>query len=145
MRIEAPSSPLREAVLRSRQRCLVAARLEGSHAERRAPRESDIDLGMLFGPAVLVDRRARFEAGLALHAELAPAARGAAPDLVVLNDAPPGLAVAVVMRGVAVLVQDPEREHAFRRAVPLRAADLLPFLRRTQAIKREAIARCVRP
>jgi hypothetical protein len=62
-------------------------------------------------------------------------------DVVVLNDAPPGLASRIVTAGRAVYCRDPAIEHAFRRDVQLRAADLLPFIRRTRRVKLEAIGR----
>jgi hypothetical protein len=54
-------------------------------------------------------------------------------DLVVLNDAPPGLGRQVV-RGRRLLCFDAEADHAFVRDVQLRAADLEPFLRRTRRL-----------
>ena len=47
----------------------------------------------------------------------------------------------IVTRGELLTCRDPEREHAFRRDVQLRAADLAPFLRRMRQIKLEALAR----
>jgi hypothetical protein len=132
---------LRDAVSALVEPELVAAWLFGSHAEHRAHRESDVDLGVLFRFAPQTDAASRFEAALRIHAELAPAIGRTSLDLVVLNDAPPGLAAAIVTRGVPLVVHDPEREHEFRRTVQLRAADLQPFLRRTRALKREALAR----
>jgi hypothetical protein len=54
-------------------------------------------------------------------------------DLVVLNDAPPLLARRIVLEGLRVHCADGEAEHAFRRDVQLRAADLAPFLQRARA------------
>lgn len=132
---------LRDAVSALVEPEIVAIWLFGSHAERRAHRESDVDLGVLFRYGRGADAASRFEAALRLHAELAPAIGGASLDLVVLNDAPPGLASAIVTRGVPLVIHDHESEHAFRRTVQLRAADLAPFLRRTRALKREVLAR----
>jgi predicted nucleotidyltransferase len=120
---------------------VVASYVYGSHAAGRPHRESDLDLGILFRLADFPNRAERFEAGLKLHAALQPALGAVPLDLVVLNDAPPGLAAAVVTGGDCVYCPDPEAEHAFRRDSQLRAADLLPFLRRTAALKREAIRR----
>ena len=120
---------------------VVAAWLFGSHVEGRAHRESDVDVG------VLLDRRAhptatdRFEAALALHADLSTALALPRLDLVVLNDVPPGLAAHVVTAGVRVGCGDAEGEHAFRRDAQRRAADLRPWLARMRRLKLEAIAR----
>lgn len=119
---------------------VVSAYIFGSAAEARAHRESDVDVGILFDFALTSDRE-RFEEGLRLRALLG-AATGRAPlDLVVLNDAPPTLAARIITTGRQLYCRDPEADHAFRRNAQLRAADLVPFLRRTSAIKREALGR----
>lgn len=120
---------------------VVAAYVYGSHAAGRPHRESDLDLGILLRPTDFPSRRERFEARLKLYAALQPVLGTSPLDLVVLNDVPPSLAAAVVTGGVRVHCIDPETEHAFRRDIQLRAVDLLPFLRRTAALKREAIRR----
>lgn len=120
---------------------VVAAYVYGSHAADRPHRESDLDLGVLLRPADFPGRPERFEARLKLYAALQPVLGAAPLDLVVLNDVPPGLAAAVVTGGECIYCPDAEAEHAFRRDSQLRAADLLPFLRRTAALKREAIRR----
>jgi predicted nucleotidyltransferase len=120
---------------------LVAVYLFGSHAEGRAHRESDLDLGVLLRHADYPTARERFEGGLRLHALLSPAGDGRPLDLVVLNDAPPGLAAAVMTKGSCLVCRDPELDHAFRRDSQLRAADLKPFLLRAAGLKREAIGR----
>ena len=51
------------------------------------------------------------------------------------------LARHIVTTGRRVFCGDPERDHAFVRDVQLRAADLEPFLRRTRALKLDAMAR----
>lgn len=120
---------------------VVAAYLHGSHAVGRSHRESDLDLGVVLGYTEYPTSRDRFEAGLRLHNALQPALGGVPLDLVVLNDAPPGLAATVVTRGQCVYCADAEADHAFRRDSQLRAADLAPFLRRAATLKREAIRR----
>lgn len=120
---------------------VVAAYLYGSHAAGRPHRESDVDLGVVLSYAEYPTSRDRFEAGLQLRGTL-QAVIGVAPlDLVVLNDAPPGLAAAVLTGGQRIYCSDLEVDHAFRRDSQLRAADLAPFLRRTAALKRESIRR----
>ena len=118
---------------------VAAAYLFGSHAENRAHRESDIDVGVVFPAGV--NRDQRFERALRLSAWLQAELHTSRVDLVVLDDAPPGLAARVTTTGIRVLVANGEREHAFRRDAQLRAADVEPFLRRTRAIKRDALGR----
>ena len=120
---------------------LAVAWLFGSHADARAHRESDVDLGVVFRHAALPSSRARFEAALQLSTALSESAGGPRIDLVVLNDAPPGLAARVATEGRLLYVADTAVEHAFRRDSQLQAADLLPFLRRTRQIKLEALRR----
>jgi len=62
-------------------------------------------------------------------------------DVVVLNDAPPGLGRRVVSQGRRLVCFDPEADHAFVRDVQLRAADLEPFLQRARRVKLEALSR----
>lgn len=120
---------------------VVSAYLFGSHAEGRAHRQSDVDVGVLLERRQLPGARDRFEAGLRLSALLQSALRTRHVDLVVLNDAPPGLGRRIVSHGRRLLCSDPAADHAFVRDVQLRAADLEPFLRRTRRLKLEALAR----
>jgi predicted nucleotidyltransferase len=94
---------------------LVSAYLFGSHAEGRAHRESDVDV------AVLAELRRNLV------------------DVVVLNDAPPGLGRRIVTAGIRVFCRDRATDHAFVRNVQLRAADLEPFLRRARRVKLTAL------
>jgi predicted nucleotidyltransferase len=68
---------------------LVSAYLFGSHAEGRAHRESDVDVGILLAWDVHSTAAARFDERLRLTARLAAAHRTDRIDVVVLNDAPP--------------------------------------------------------
>jgi predicted nucleotidyltransferase len=120
---------------------LVAAFLFGSHAEGRTHRESDVDVGVLLERAVFPSARARFERGLELASRLQAALGTRQVDLVVLNEAPPGLGRHVVTSGRCLVDRQPELTHAYVRDVQLRAADLEPFLRWTRAIKVAALAR----
>lgn len=117
---------------------LAAAWLFGSHAEGRAHRESDVDIGVLFDRSV--DAGARFDAKVLLAGVLPGVAR-APVDVVIVNDAPPQFARRIVIDGRRILVRDPEVEHAFRRDVQLRAADIEPFLRWTRKLKLEWVRR----
>ena len=120
---------------------VVSAYLFGSHAEGRAHRESDIDVGVLLDRHALPGVRDRFEAALRVSARLQSALGTRHVDLVVLNDAPPGLGRAVATRGRRLVCSDEEADHAFVRDALLRAADVEPFLRRARRLKLEALAR----
>jgi predicted nucleotidyltransferase len=118
---------------------VAAAYLFGSYREGRAHKESDVDVGILLDRGTYPTRAARFEARLELINLLTHGLAPLDPDVVILNDAPPGLAARITTTGLLVCCRDPEAEHAFRRDAQLRAADLEPFLRRARAIKLRAI------
>jgi hypothetical protein len=120
---------------------VVAAWLFGSHAEGRAHRESDVDVGVLLRRDAYPTAAARFEARLALIARLGAALGTNAVDLVLLDDAPPLLGRHIVSAGRRVFCADAGAERDFRVRVQLRAADVAPFLRRMQKIKLEALRR----
>jgi predicted nucleotidyltransferase len=113
--------------------------LFGSHATERAHRESDVDLGVLL--SFDLDPKQRFEERLRLAGALPGRLGGRPVDIVILNDAPPHLGRRVVLDGRRVFCADREADHAYRRDIQLRAADLEPFLRRTRRRKLEALAR----
>ncbi len=114
---------------------VVSAYLFGSHAAGRPHRESDLDLAVLLDRAVYPIARTRFDARLRLTGDLGRAARRDDIDLVVLNDAPPTLARAILTRGRRIFCRDAEADHVCLRTALLRAADLDPFLRRMRAVK----------
>lgn len=120
---------------------VVSAYLFGSHAEGRAHRESDVDVGVLLRYELYPTARARFDARVTLSARMAAALRIGQVDVVVLNDAPPLLARRIATEGRRIFCADPEVDHSFVRDAQLRAADLEPFLRRTQALKLAALDR----
>lgn len=130
------TAALQEAVAEG----LVSAYLFGSHAEARAHRESDVDVGVLLDRRTLPSARDRFEAGLRLSSRLQSALGTRSVDLVVLNDAPPGLGRHVT-RGRRLVCFDAETDLGFVRDAQLRAADLEPFLQRTRRLKLQALAR----
>jgi predicted nucleotidyltransferase len=138
---EAPDAveEIRGRLVRKAPPGVVAIYLFGSRAEGRQHRESDVDLGVLLRWEAYPTARDRFEARLRLGGELAPGR--ATLDLVVLNDAPPVLAARIVTEGLRLFCADAEAEHAFRRDIQLRAADLRPFLRRMARIKLDALRR----
>lgn len=120
---------------------VVSAYLFGSHAAGRAHRESDVDVAVLLDRAVCPDARRRFESRLQMSAQLAAALGTNDVDLVVLNDAPPTLARAIVVGGRRLFCRDAEADRAFVRTTLLRAADLEPFLRRTRRVKLQRLRR----
>jgi predicted nucleotidyltransferase len=109
---------------------VVVAYLYGSHAEGRAHRESDIDVAVLLDRTRCPSADDRFRVRIDLGAELIAALHFNDIDLVVLNDAPPLFARHVVCSGTVVHCANPDAEHAYRRDVQLRAADLAPFIER---------------
>jgi predicted nucleotidyltransferase len=120
---------------------VISVYLFGSQASGEPHRESDLDVGVLLDYRVYPDRAGRFEARLRLTGEVGRAVGRNDVDLVVLNDAPPHLARAIVTGGRRVFAADGEVDHAFMRTVMLRAADLEPFLRRARRVKLAAIRR----
>lgn len=118
---------------------IVAAYLFGSYAEGRSHAESDVDVGVLLDRNEYPTETDRFEARVRLASGLEHDLAPRHPDVIVLNDAPPMLAARIVSAGRRVSCRDTELEHAFRRDIQLRAADLEPFLRRTREVKRRAI------
>lgn len=119
---------------------VISMYLFGSVAEGREHRESDIDVGVLLDRALYPTERARFEARLLLGTRLSDAA-GRQADVVVLNDAPPQLARAIISRGKRIYCSDAVADHRFVRDAQLLAADIEPFLRRMRSIKLAAVRR----
>ncbi|GEM_PF-477399 len=120
---------------------IVAAYLHGSTARNMRHKESDVDIGVLADRETHPNQTQRLELRVRLASELIAALGTNAVDVVVLNDVPPGLAARVVLDGRLLMMSDAEKVHAFTRDVQLRRADLAPFLRRTNRLKREALAR----
>jgi predicted nucleotidyltransferase len=119
---------------------IVSAYLHGSHARRRAHRESDVDVGVLLCRERFPTPRDRFEARVQLTSAVGAELHRNDVDLVILNDCPPHLGRRIATDGQRVYCADPATDHAFRRDVQLRAADLEPFLRRMRAVKLGVIA-----
>lgn len=129
------------AALAEEPRIAVAsAYVFGSVAEGRAHRQSDVDVALLLVRDAAPTAADRFDARLRLSARLRDRL-GCPVDVVILNDVAPGLGRHVVTRGLRVLRQDAEADHAFVRDVQLRAADLEPFLRRLRRVKLDALVR----
>lgn len=118
-----------------------AAWLFGSYSEGCSHRDSDLDVAVLLEHSRCPDARARFEARVAMTADIIALVHRNEVDLVVLNDAPPRFARRIVLDGRLVHCSDAEAEHAFRRDIQLRAADLEPFLDRMRRLKLAALSR----
>lgn len=118
---------------------VVSVYVFGNQANGRAHRESDVDVAVLFDYAATGSRAARGERMIALNAALVGATHNNRVDVVVLNDVGPELGCSIVHDGVRVFCRDSEVDHAFRRTIQLRYADLRPFLERTRRTKLRAI------
>lgn len=119
---------------------VASAYLFGGQAAGSAHRESDVDVAVLLSRERYPDRRSRFERRLRLTADLIGHLHRNDVDLVVLNDLPPLLGRRIVYEGIVLCRHDPEADHAYRRDVQLRAADLEPYLRRLRPIQLAALA-----
>lgn len=115
--------------------------LFGSHAAHAAHAESDVDVAVLLDPARYPVAGDRDEERIRLTADLIGALHVNRMDVVILNDAPPGLARHIVTTGTKVHCRDPEAAHAITRDAMLRAADLDPFLDRMRRIALEHLRR----
>jgi len=120
---------------------VVVSYLFGSLADRTDHAESDVDVAVLLHYGAFPDRTSRSHAAVTLGSALIAVTHRNAVDVVVLNDAPPELAAAVVTSGVRLHCVDADVEHAFTRDALLRWADIRPFLERTRRLKLEALAR----
>lgn len=114
--------------------------LFGSHARGAAHGESDVDVALLVDRTVHPTRSARDRLRIELGSELIHVLRNNEVDVVCLEDVPPELGRRIVTDGVRLFCTDEEADHAFRRDVQLRAADLAPLLRRMRARILEELA-----
>lgn len=135
------SQHLSQVMARIASPAVVSAYLFGSQAEDRSHRESDVDVGLLLRWDLCSTATERFRERVDWSARLGAELKRPSVDVVVLNDAPPGLARHIVTSGRRVYCSDDEADHAFVRDAQLRAADLEPFLRRLRKIKLDALAR----
>lgn len=126
---------------REESTAVVCAYLFGSHAEGRAHRESDVDIGVLLDREKYPTVRERFEARVRLIGALGSLLETNDVDLVILNDAPPELGARIATEGVRIYCSNEDKLHAFVRDIQLRAADVAPFLERMRRIKLEVIKR----
>lgn len=138
-RLETLSATIAELLVTPPGAEVISAFLFGSHAAGRAHRESDIDIAVLLRPEL--DEKRRFEIRVQLTTELIAVLHHNEIDLVVLNDLPPLFARSIVLDGKRAYCADAEADHAFRRDVQLRAADLAPFIERSRRALLAAITR----
>ncbi len=120
---------------------ILAAYLFGSRALGREVPESDVDVGVVLDPAARHTAAARFEIRLRLIGDLIHALGENDVDVVILNEIPAPFAAKILREGVRVHVSDPERAREFERDILLRAADLIPFLRRARQAQLERLSR----
>lgn len=120
---------------------LVSVYLFGSAAIGTRHAESDVDIAVLLDRRVHPAKGERSTLRVDLGSDLVAALGLNEIDLVVLNDVPPGLGRSIVVEGIRLVCHDPGLDHAFMRDVQLRWCDLAPFLRRTAAVKLEALGR----
>ena len=130
---------VREFMVGSAPGEVVSAYLFGSRVEGREHRQSDVDVAVLLRPQL--GAQERFETRLMLGSRLIGVLHVNEVDVVVLNDAPPLFARRVVYDGTRVYCSDDEADHAFRRDVQLRAADLAPFIERGRRALLAALAK----
>lgn len=118
---------------------VASAYLFGSHAEGRAHRESDVDVGVLLQRDRYPTSKDRFDMRVRLSSELISVVHCNEVDVVILNDAPPLLGRQIIY-GIRTFVGDPEADHDYVRDVQILAADLEPWLRRLRMLRLEALA-----
>jgi predicted nucleotidyltransferase len=134
-------SALAELFSKSAPPGVVAAYLFGAHAAGRAHADSDVDVGVLLQRTIFPEERDRFAERIRLSAWIGAALGEPLVDVVILNDAPPTLAAAIVGSDELLYCSDEETEHAFRRDSMIRAAEIAPFIRKFREIKLHALAR----
>jgi predicted nucleotidyltransferase len=137
--VENPISALRSYFENHPEWGVASAYLFGSQAiPGRAHRESDVDVAVLLDWQRHAGRGERFDVRVRLTSELISVLHHNEVDLVVLNDAPPLFARAIVWEGIRLFAADPEADRDYVRNVQLRAADLAPWLERVRRRKLEA-------
>lgn len=117
-----------------------SAYLFGSRAKGGGHRESDVDVAVLVGREAGRDRADAHRLRVRITSELIAALHDNTVDLVVLDQAPPLFARAIVSGGRRVFCRDPAADHRFVRDVQLKAADLEPFVERGRRRVLETLA-----
>lgn len=109
-----------------------AAYLCGSRARGTAMPSSDVDVGVVPDRRTRSDPRARFDLRVDPTGQLIRALSRNDVGAVILDEAPPPLAAAVVAQGTFAFCRDARRLREFVRGAQLVAADPRPFLRRME-------------
>ncbi|MBN1250065.1 MAG: nucleotidyltransferase domain-containing protein [Anaerolineae bacterium] len=104
------------------------AYLFGSFARDEAWAFSDVDIAVLLKPQT--GRRACLEARLRIAAEVADIVSTEDVDVLILNEAPPALAYAVLRDGVLLFCRDPETRIDFHVRTVNAYLDFKPILER---------------
>lgn len=117
---------------------VISAYLFGSQATGTAHRESDVDVAVVVDREVLPERGARSDLQVRLTAELIAATHRNDTQVVIVNDAPPELAMAAV-DGKRFYCSDSEADFHFTLRVRIRYGDIAPWLRRYRRLKLEAL------
>jgi predicted nucleotidyltransferase len=120
---------------------VASAYLFGSHAEGRAHRESDVDVGVLLQWDRHPTSRDRFAMRIRLGSDLISVVGCNEVDVVILNDAPPLLGRKVIYNGIRVYLGDPEADHVYVRDVQILAIDQELWLKKWRPLRLEALAR----
>lgn len=97
-----------------------------------------MDVGVLLSYQRYPNRQSR--ADLVIPLNVISATHCNDGDVVILNDAPPELAVTIV-RGLRLYCADEQADRDFVRTAQLRYADIRPFLERTRRLKLQAFKR----
>lgn len=131
---------IRDHFSRTAPEGVVSVYLFGSEGAGEPHAESDVDVAVLLDPRRFPDETERAGSRNAIASELIAATHRNDVDLVVLNDAGPELAAAVVREGRRLYCSDDERDRRFARDAVLRWSDLRPWLRRMRRLKAESLA-----
>ena len=135
-----PAGAVRALFETARYPGVISAYLFGSHARGTTHRDSDVDVGVLVSYQLYPHRADRSRLVVPLNSDIISATHCNDVDVVILNDAPPELAVTIV-RGVRLYCADQQADRDFVRTAQLRYADIRPFLERTRRLKLQAFKR----
>lgn len=107
---------------------IIAAFLFGSHARREHHCQSDVDVALLLdrGSYIALDDPLAYRADIA--SRLIGELHMNEVDVLLLNEAPPGLAKEVIDEGIELVVADRAALNDFTALTLSRAADLAPWL-----------------
>jgi uncharacterized protein len=134
------AAALRDFFAREAPPEVLAAYLFGSRAAGAPHAQAMRTSAWYLEPGCCLDPAAPFNLRIDLTGRLIHALRNNDVDVVLVNDAPPLLAAAIVTAGVPVYSRDARRLTAVARDLQLRAGDLEPFLRRMEQRLLERLA-----